>query len=301
VSDINDKFAGLNSVRDLAGTISSVTSAIDAVKGVRGLDESRGLARAAAGLNSIADPFAGLHPARDLAGTISSVTSAIDAAKGVRSLDESIRLAGGGVDASSTMSKIARQISDQRSAIASLKPLMPEMPELFVVPEPVRIPELRLPPNPLYETNERLASIEQRFNRMESIALNGAEIATDLQASAATFLTKFEKASSDNDRTSRRAIWLGIVAVLIAVAMPVVQIFYAELWRAPADSASQQTAITDMKSQIKALEDTQRAAADELAKVLSSGNSELATTLGDIRKLLIEQQKRSITPPQTKR
>jgi hypothetical protein len=247
-----------------------------------------------------AGSFAGLDSTRDLARASGLATSAFDALHGVGNLNESIGLAGGVVNAGSAMSKLAQQISDQRSAIASLRPLIPEIPDRLVMPEPMRIPELRIPPNPLHETNKRLASIEERFDRMESIALNGAEIATDLQASAATFLAKFEKASANNDRTSSRAIWLGIIAILIAVAMPVAQVFYTELWRAPADSASQQAAIAEMKSQIKRLEDAQRAAAYELARVLSSGNRELTETLRNLRNLVIEQQKRSIVPPGAK-
>jgi hypothetical protein len=297
----SDPFAGLNPVRDLAGVSGLTTSATDTLKGARGLDESMGLADAAARINSVTDPFAGRNSAQVLAAASGSVTSAIDALKGARSFDESVRFAGGALDTGSALGKLARQISDQQSAIAALRPLVPEMPERFVLPELMRAPELRLPPNPLHETNRRLASIEQRFDRMESIALSGAEIATGLQASAAIFLTKFEKASADNDRTSSRAIWLGIIAVLIAVTMPVAQILYTELWRAPADSTSQQAAITDMKRQIKGLEDTQRTAADELAKVLSSGNTEMTSALRDIRNLLIEQQKRPpIVPSEAK-
>lgn len=283
--------------RDLAGISGAMTSMVDSIKSVRGLDESMRLA-IATGRNSIADPCGALNSARDLAGVSGAMASAVDALKSVHGLDESLRLAGV-ASVAPAMSKIARQISDQQNAIASLRPLVSEMSERFTAPEPLRLPEL--PPNPLHETNKRLANIEQRFNRMESIALDGAEIATGLQASAATFLIKFEKASANNDRTSGRAVWLGIAAILIAVAMTAVQILYTELWRAPADSTSQQAAITDMKSQIKDLENTQRAVADELAKVLSKSNSELTATLHDIRNLLAEQQKRTVAPPEMKR
>lgn len=114
------------------------------------------------------------------------------------------------------------------------------------------------------------------------------------------FLIKFEKASADNDRTSSRAIRLGIMAILIAITTAVAQVFYTEFWRAPADSTSQQAAIADVKGQIKGLEDTQRTAAEELAKVLSAGNSEMTEALHDIRRLLMEQHKRSTPAPDTK-
>jgi hypothetical protein len=57
-----------------------------------------------------------------------------------------------------------------------------------------------------------------------------------------------------------------------------------------------QAAITDLKGEIKALQDTQKVASDELAKVLSSGNADMTNALRDTRNLLIEQQKRNVVP-----
>jgi hypothetical protein len=57
-----------------------------------------------------------------------------------------------------------------------------------------------------------------------------------------------------------------------------------------------QAAITDLKGEIKALQDTQKVASDELAKVLSSGNADMTNALRDTRNLLIEQQRRNVVP-----
>lgn len=288
------KFAGIPDYqRDLLQ--GSMGATANAFKQIANLKDQVALA-GGAGLAKLASGAAGLDLAKlagvpdyqlDLSDMQESIASAF---KGIDSFKDEMNLAG--VDVG--LSGLAQQIADQQNAIASLRPLIPEMPQLAVnkraaFPD-LHMPEIRLPPNPLHETNERLASIENRFNRMETIALNGAEIATSLQASAATFLAKFEKASGDNDRTSRRVVWLALVAIVIAVAMPVAQVLYTELWRAPADSASMQAAITDMKSEIKGLQDTQKMASDELAKVLSSGNADMTNALRDIRKLLVKRQ-----------
>jgi len=273
MSHDNDPFSAKPpSVLDLSAVHDSNRPATDAIKGV------------------------GHHSALDFSGVHASIKSATDAMKGIGGLSEAARIASGSLGADSAFTKLARQIADQQHAIASLRPHIPAMPERVAMPDRFSIPEVRMPPNPLHETNKRLASIERRFEQMESIALNGAEIATGLQASAAVFLTKFEKASQDNDRTSSRAIWIGTMAILIAVITPIAQVFYTEMWRAPADSASMQAAITDMKGEIKALQTTQKTAADELAKVLSAGNSESTAALRDIRNLLAAQQKPATLP-----
>lgn len=305
---------------DLSGLRDAAASAAGVLKGVGSFKDQIKLAGLDAAVERIRDLTGGMKitsgafaidpalrsqlasiPQLDLSGLQEAAASVAGALKGVEGLTDQMQLAGldGG------LSKVAQKIADQQSAIASLRPLIPEMPRLSVR-EPMEFPVLRaheldIPPNPIHETNERLASIEQRFNRMEKIALDGAEIATGLQASAATFLAKFEKASSDNDRTSARVVWLAFVAIVIAIAMPVAQVFYTELWRAPADSASTQIAIADMKGEIKALQDTQKMASDELAKVLSFGNADMASALRDIRNLLMEQQKRTVVVPPSKR
>ncbi|MBO0903458.1 hypothetical protein [Jiella sonneratiae] len=100
------------------------------------------------------------------------------------------------------------------------------------VPKVVRVPSLPpLPPNPLNETNKRLARIESRFDQLQNVATEGAQIATGLQASAAEFLLKFEQAAAENDRTASRAIRIGVIAIVIAVAMPTLQIAYSEYRR----------------------------------------------------------------------
>lgn len=290
--NFDSKFSGL-SVADSA--MAGVRAAMDKLAGVRDLTNAINLATGAMNFDpALNKKLAGIPDyQRDLSAIRESMASAAQTFKGIESVKDQMKLAG----FDTGLSKVVQQIADQQSAIASLKPAIPEMPGLSM-PErkfsDLRTPEMRIPPNPIHETNKRLARIDQRFNRMEKIALDSAEIATGLQASAATFLAKFEKASSDNDRTSARVIWLARVAIVMAVAMPVAQVFYTELWRAPADSASMQAAIVDMKREISGLQDTQKAASEELGKVLSSGNADRTNALREIRDLLAEQRKKSV-------
>lgn len=189
----------------------------------------------------------------------------------------------------SAIGKVAQQIAEQQRAIDALRVsdrlanITPAEPERIHIP-PFRMPEL--PPNPIHETNDRLERIEQRFEQMLDVAANGAEIATGLQAHAAEFLVKFENAASDNDRSAARAIRLGAIAVLIAVAMPIVQIAYTELWRVPQDSASMKTVITDMQTEIATLRQTQIEAADRIAAALERSDQHMVEALRDVARSL---------------
>lgn len=182
----------------------------------------------------------------------------------------------------SALGRLSEQICAQQRAIDAMR--LPE-PELPCIPE--------LPPNPILETNRRLERIEERFEQMQDIAADAAQIATELQAAAAEFLQKFEKAAADNDRTAGRAIWIGVVAVIIAVAMPAAQIIYSEYRRVPSNGLEMQAALEEVQAELSAMRDSQAAASDRLAEALASSDDETAAILRDIRGLLWE---RAATP-----
>lgn len=72
----------------------------------------------------------------------------------------------------------------------------------------------------LEETNERLANIEKGFQDLQQIASESAKISNLLNASAAEFLIKFEKASMDNQKSARIAIILATLAVIATIISP---------------------------------------------------------------------------------
>lgn len=182
---------------------------------------------------------------------------------------------------------IAQRIKQHQKDIDSLRP---------------HIREHHLPrvSNPLNETNTRLAnidksfdrmqatfvSIDERFNSMEEIAIDGAKIAASLQASAADFLIKFETAAATNNYTVRWTLRLAVVAIVIALG----QIAYTEWWRVPRDAAATQAMISEMESEITTLRNAQRAAAEEISDALVTSNTALTDTLHELRNLLAEQK-----------
>jgi hypothetical protein len=192
------------------------------------------------------------------------------------------------------LGSLSRMIEDQARAIDKMFPKDRAFPKDMlgmpaIEPRPIITEALRPPPNPILETNKRLAKIEERFEEMQDIAARGAEIATSLQVSAAEFLTKFDDVATKNDRTAGRAVWVAGTAAVLAVAVPLLQTLYAELWKAPNDAADMRRAVTELKTELTTLRDTQRQVADRIADVVaaqSPANQELVTTLKEIRKAL---------------
>lgn len=228
-----------------------------------------------------------LHATENLTKPLRSVSETMAGAfAGLRSQQEHLRdHLGLGVlgEQNSALRRATEQIANQQNTIKDMLDS-----SRFVHTELPNIPDI--PPNPLYETNARLERIEERFEEMQTIAANAADIATSLQAAAAEFLEKFQHAAAENDRITRRAIWLGIAAVVIAVIMPASQIIYAELHRDPDFSAEVMQTVQTMQSELTLLREAQTSAADRLAEAMAGADRDTAAILQDIRTLLAGQQ-----------
>ena len=154
-----------------------------------------------------------------------------------------------------------------------------QVPDIYADTHRVRVD---IPPHPAHETNQRLERIEERFEHMQEIAAKAAAIATGLQAYAAEFLSKFEIAAAANSRSAKGAIRLSVLAVIIALAMPSIQIAYTEFWRVPDESTAMQAVIADMKTEIIALRDAKALTFEQLAAALIESDRETASVLRSI-------------------
>jgi len=202
-----------------------------------------------------------------------------------RGLQDRMKSLGLSAGKDSAIGRVAKQIADQQRAIEAMRPHIPEHLEKSE-PRLPNIEPIKLPPNPIFETNERLERIEERFEQMQVIATDAAQIANGLQGAAAEFLQKFEKAAADNDRTAGRAIWIGVIAVIIAIAMPAVQIVYSEFRRTPDNGPQIQSALEDVQAEVAGLRDAQAQASAQLGKIIGSSDDETAKVLREIRDLL---------------
>ncbi|WP_428481786.1 hypothetical protein [Pyruvatibacter mobilis] len=206
----------------------------------------------------------------------------------VRQLQERMRSLGIAAGQESDLKRLADKIAGQQIAIDAIRLPKPEMPH---------IPDLEsIPPNPIHQTNRRLERIEERVEEMQGVAANSAEIANGLQGAAAEFLQKFESAAENNDRAAKRAIRIGIIALIIALAMPAAQIFYSEYRREPNNGAEEQAALEVVQAELAAMRAEQAAASKRLNEVLAKSGEETAVILREIHVLLSRDAARSPAP-----
>ena len=199
----------------------------------------------------------------------------------------------------SALSRATKMITEQNSAIAALQKSMlgsdisgalgaAVSDDKIVDIRTPTFPEIDSPPNPILETNQRLKSIESQFEKMQGIALKGAEIATELQTFAAEFLGKFEAAAHENTRAAKRAIWLGVFAVIFAFAMPAIQIAYSELWRGPQEAVATQEVITELKAEVAAMVEGQALITERLIEALALSDRDTTAALLEIGNILAQ-------------
>lgn len=154
------------------------------------------------------------------------------------------------------------------------------------------IPDLgELPPHPAHETNERLERIEQQFESMQTVAVQGAQIATALQSYAADFLSKFEKAANSTDRSANKAVWVSLVAIALTVVAAILPLGYDLMVKSPGEAAAAATAqqtIVELREEVVGLRQAQREMADRLEAAMNGSDQDVVLVLQDIRELLQE-------------
>lgn len=194
----------------------------------------------------------------------------------------------------SSLGRLSKQIAEQSRAIDSAREfarqdaLHRSITESMAVPTPPRLPEIKIPENPQYEANRRLRSIEDRFEQIHELANDAATIATGLQASAAEFLHQFEEAADKNNRAAKKAIWIGVIAVVSTVLTSIAHIIYSELRREPDVAAYLHASIDETRIELLGSNESQQAQIDGLRDAFISAERESAEILRDIR-LLLEQ------------
>jgi len=134
---------------------------------------------------------------------------------------------------------------------------------------------LEMPPHPAHETNNQLGDMNQRLDNLIGFGENALGIMHGLQGASAEFLEKFSTEAHNNSRAANKAIWVGVFAVLFAVA----QIAYTEFWRVPQDTAAMDVAIVQMQTEI-----------DELQSAVTASDEANAALLQGVQSLLQIQQ-----------
>ncbi len=191
---------------------------------------------------------------------------------------DQLKILNQGSKAQRAIEENARRIKDiQRSMVNTYSNSNPKIPK-----ENFTTPEIRIPPNPILETNRRLANIEERFDKMEALTIDGAKIAANIQESASDFLVQFDHAAASNDRATKRMILLAFAALLVAVIVPA----YSELWKEPHRKEATREVVQELRTEIATLRKTQNSALRNVSEALIKSNDNLTVVLKDIKQSL---------------
>lgn len=158
---------------------------------------------------------------------------------------------------------------------------------------------LKLPSNPILETNRKLKDIESKFEDMLVVMGSAAKIATDIQSHAVQFLEKFDKASEQTDQSAKSAIRIAVLAIVISVISPFIPMGIDYLWPdrtvASLESLTQQIVETretdrlENERLIRELRESDRQMAEQVLKTLNRREQEVIR-LSEAVQSLIEKQ-----------
>lgn len=151
------------------------------------------------------------------------------------------------------------------------------------------IPDIPVIENPIVETNRKLDRIEKQFSQISVIARDSAQVATDLQAYAAEFLQKFEKAAEDANQSGSKAIKVGWLALAIAIVVGAGQIFAPTLIRDQEAETLRQT-VVDLNAEVATLRAEQSAANDRLIEALANSDQATASAIAEAIATIAAQQ-----------
>ena len=140
------------------------------------------------------------------------------------------------------------------------------------VSPPIR--DLKLPQNPVHDTNEMLPNVVDRLDSMRALMLQMGETVRTLSQSASEFLVAFGAASDKADRSSRRAILIAMCAVGVTLA----QIGYSE-WRSRQDQAAATITIEEIQDRIASVAAAERKNAELLLGDAQEGNKAIVSSL----------------------
>lgn len=173
----------------------------------------------------------------------------------------------------SALGKIANDIAAQKRTLDSWETRSLDVDRLAGA-QPIHIPELRIPQNPLVETNKRLARIESQFELISEVARESSQTAVGLQASAAEFLQKFEKAADDTNKSGSKAMLVALIAVLITIFQTVSPYVLPD-----GDAAALRQTVSDLQGEISSMRADQSESSQRLLEALATGNHETAAAV----------------------
>lgn len=98
------------------------------------------------------------------------------------------------------------------------------------LPKPPFLDAIKLPRSPVYETNERLDSLIERFDRFEGIAIETVELVKTMNDAASGLLQSFGEGAKTTEQYARRSIRIAIIALTTTIFIAAFQLGYG-IWQ----------------------------------------------------------------------
>lgn len=179
-----------------------------------------------------------------------------------------------------------------------------------ILAQPLHSPDLKIPEDPIHDTNRSLGEVVDRLEEMNELALQTAETVGSVSNSATEFLVAFGAASNSADIASRRAIWIAAAAIVVAVVSTAFQIGYAE-WRAYQNQITTDQMVNPIFTHMEDIVAALRANTQQLSDRMDVANQSVADSLDRLATAIDElsvsmhpsegQQTDSPAPPEAAR
>ena len=138
----------------------------------------------------------------------------------------------------------------------------------------------------LRATTGTTESIGFEPRELPKIPPDAAQLMAGLLATGAEHLQEFKTSAAEESRTARLAIRLSILAVVVTVALTLLQIGYSEYRREPSKGAEVEATLEAMRTELAAAREAAAAASERLGVQMASSDKESAAVLREIRDLL---------------
>ncbi|MBN9564447.1 MAG: hypothetical protein J0H14_27540 [Alphaproteobacteria bacterium] len=147
---------------------------------------------------------------------------------------------------------------------------------------PPRAPSITMPPNSALETNKLLDSLIARFGRFEDVAMQTVELVQSMNTAASGLLKSFAEGAISTERFARRSIWIAIIALLVAIFMPLFQIGY-DIWKSRQQD-SETSAI--VQKVVRQLTEAQQHASDDIRRAMTDQSDRAHSDQAELAKAL---------------
>ena len=117
------------------------------------------------------------------------------------------------------------------------------------LPKPPLYNAIKLPRSPVYDTNERLDSLIERFDRFEGIAIETVALVKTMNDAASGLLQSFGDGAKTTEQYARRSIRIAIIALTTTIFIAAFQLGYG-IWQSRQQDGETKAIVEEIAHQV---------------------------------------------------